>query len=102
VRSAIATDEDLNEALRRRYLFPLDVSTRAEEITTSLRAYFTAGRHVDQAAAELSVHPNTLRYRLVRFEELTGTRLRDPLVALEVWWALEAESMRQFLEESPK
>jgi DNA-binding PucR family transcriptional regulator len=44
--------------------------------------------HVERAAERLFVHPNTLRYRLARYEELTGTNLRDPLAAFEVWWAL--------------
>lgn len=37
---------------------------------------------------------HTLRYRLGRFEELTGASLRDPVVAFEVWWALERASLR--------
>jgi len=35
-----------------------------------------------------------MRYRLGRFEELTGASLRDPVAAFEVWWALERASLR--------
>ena len=35
------------------------------------------------------LHPNTLRYRLRRFEELTRCDLKDPDRRMEVWWALE-------------
>ena len=34
--------------------------------------------HVERAAEQLFVHPNTLRYRIGRFEELTGANLRNP------------------------
>lgn len=41
------------------------------------RVYFAAGMHVERAAERLFVHPNTLRYRIARFEELTDASLRD-------------------------
>ena len=50
--------------------------------------------HVERTAERLFVHQNTVRYRLARFEELTGASLRDPKVAFEVWWALERAAMR--------
>jgi DNA-binding PucR family transcriptional regulator len=31
---------------------------------------------------------------MTRFEELTGTSLREPRTALEVWWALQRERVR--------
>jgi len=60
---------------------------------SDLRAYFECGLHVERAAERLFVHPNTMRYRLARFEELTGAGLRDPVVAYEVWSALERASL---------
>jgi DNA-binding PucR family transcriptional regulator len=39
------------------------------------------------------VHPNTLRHRLRRFEETTGTTLRDPRHLVELWWALERQRL---------
>jgi DNA-binding PucR family transcriptional regulator len=49
--------------------------------------------HVERSAERLFVHQNTVRYRIARFEELTGVSLRDPGVAFEVWWALERAAM---------
>jgi DNA-binding PucR family transcriptional regulator len=49
---------------------------------------------IDRAAEQLFVHPNTLRYRIGRFEEITGTNLRNPRTALEVWWALQRDAIR--------
>jgi DNA-binding PucR family transcriptional regulator len=34
-----------------------------------------------------------VRYRIARFEELTGASLADTEVLLEVWWALELSAM---------
>jgi hypothetical protein len=94
LRPAIVADADVGDALWRRYLNPLGATRSAAELTASLRAYFESDLHVERAADRLFVHPNTLRYRLGRFEELTGASLRDPVVAFEVWWALEWASLR--------
>jgi len=44
---------------------------------------------MDDTARALHVHPNTLRHRLKRFEELTGSSLRNATEVMELWWALE-------------
>ena len=44
---------------------------------------------MDDTARALHVHPNTLRHRLKRFEELTGASLRNATEVMELWWALE-------------
>ncbi|HEY0449248.1 helix-turn-helix domain-containing protein [Actinophytocola sp.] len=51
--------------------------------------YLTLGMRADLTAERMSVHHNTVRYRLRRYEELTGIDLRDPNHALEAWWALQ-------------
>jgi hypothetical protein len=94
LRAAVSADRDVGEALRRRYIDPLDATPSAEEVKTSLRAYFACGMHVERASERLFVHPNTLRYRIGRFEQLAGVSLRDPASAFEVWWALERAALR--------
>ena len=94
LRPAVVADDDVGDALCRRYLDPLAATRSAGELTATLRAYFESGLHVERAAERLFVHPNTMRYRLGRFEELTGASLRDPVAAFEVWWALERASLR--------
>ncbi|UXY39455.1 helix-turn-helix domain-containing protein [Streptomyces sp. 1222.5] len=42
------------------------------------------------AADALFVHPNTVRYRLRRIEELTGRPLTDPLTVADLGAALYA------------
>jgi DNA-binding PucR family transcriptional regulator len=56
--------------------------------------------NVDRTAEHIYVHPNTVRYRINRFEEITGAHLRDARTAFEVWWALEHTALPT-LEEPP-
>ncbi|WP_028937104.1 PucR family transcriptional regulator [Pseudonocardia spinosispora] len=93
LRAAVVADQDVGEALRDRYLAPLARSGSGPEIITTLRVYLAAGSHVETAAEQLHIHPNTLRYRLARFEDLADVRLREPLVAFEVWWAVESAAI---------
>lgn len=94
LRATVAMDTDVGELLRRRYLEPLAPGGSAGELTATLRAYLACGMHVERTAKRLFVHQNTVRYRLSRFEELTGTSLHDTEVLLELWWALELSAMK--------
>jgi hypothetical protein len=88
---AIVADRAVGDALVRRYLEPLAASQT--EIAASLRVLFECDMHIERAAEQLFVHPNTLRYRIGRFEEITGANLRNTKGALEVWWALQRDSL---------
>lgn len=55
----------------------LDAAGRSDYIR-SLRAFFDHAGDVPKAAEALLLHPNTLRYRLRRMQELTGLDLKDP------------------------
>lgn len=48
------------------------------ELVESLRVYLRAGANARDAARLLTLHPNTLRYRISRVEALSGLDLRDP------------------------
>jgi sugar diacid utilization regulator len=62
----------------------------------TLAQYFDSGCNIDRAAAELSVHRSTLKYRLKRIRELLGRDLNDgPTrlnlhLATRVWLTLES------------
>jgi hypothetical protein len=90
VRAAVVADRDVTEQLTRRYLEPLATASSGEDIVATLRAFLDCGLRIDGAAEHLFVHPNTVRYRLGRFEELTGVSLRDTTVICELSWALDA------------
>ena len=90
IRPAILADEPLGDAFAARYLEPLDALGRmGTELDATLRAWFDQEMRIEETARVLHVHPNTLRHRLRRFEEVTGTTLRDPRHLVELWWALE-------------
>lgn len=74
LRGTQHTDALLEETVRP--LTEYDERRRAELLAT-LRAYVTSGFNLTKAAAQLSVNPNTVVYRLRRIHALTG---RDPAV----------------------
>jgi sugar diacid utilization regulator/putative methionine-R-sulfoxide reductase with GAF domain len=47
------------------------------EYVKTLHAYLDADRHLERAAADLHVHPNTVRYRLSKAQDMLGVNLRD-------------------------
>ena len=71
-----ASDPDVTAVLRRRYLAPFaDDAEFGRIVLDSVQSYLAHDRRISAAARALSVHENTLRYRLQKFEQLTGTRL---------------------------
>ncbi|SDH14444.1 PucR family transcriptional regulator [Agrococcus jejuensis] len=61
-----------------------------DAVLEAVGAYLDHGRSIPEAAASVHVHVNTLRYRLRRFEELTGADLASTTALVETAWALEA------------
>jgi DNA-binding PucR family transcriptional regulator len=66
------------------------------ELLATLAQYFDSGCSIDQAAAVLSIHRSTLKYRLKRVRELLGQDLYDGSTRLDlhlatrVWLTLES------------
>jgi hypothetical protein len=65
---------------------PLD----RRRLLETLEHWFAAGGSAADAAHRLYVHPNTVRYRLRRVEELTGRSLSDPAAVADLGAALQA------------
>jgi DNA-binding PucR family transcriptional regulator len=58
---------------------------RRTALLDTLERYLAERRSVIESARALFIHPNTLRQRLARIEELTGVELdRDDLLSLEL------------------
>ncbi|MBJ8344659.1 helix-turn-helix domain-containing protein [Antrihabitans sp. YC2-6] len=93
LRAAVAMDSDVSDIIRARYLDPLSPGDSARELIATVRAYLACDMHVERTATRLFVHQNTVRYRLARFEELTGASLRETQVIVEVWWAIALSEM---------
>jgi sugar diacid utilization regulator len=62
-------------------------ATRSGHLLETLRAYLESGEQ-QAAARRLSVHPNTLRYRLDRIREITDLEPDDPETRLNLTVAL--------------
>ncbi|WP_414504146.1 PucR family transcriptional regulator [Streptomyces sp. NEAU-L66] len=89
LRATVVALPAVGEQLVTLRLSPL--AERGEDgaqLEEAAAAYLRQGLRLEAAARTLYVHPNTLRNRLRRFEEITGTNLRDPADLAEVWWAL--------------
>lgn len=83
-------DERVGGVLERRCLGGLEAARdKGAALEETVRAYMEWGRRVEPTARALAVHPNTLRHRLARFEELTGLDLRRTRDLVAVWTALE-------------
>ena len=57
---------------------------------TSVRVWLEHDRQTDRAARVLHVQPNTLLYRVRRFEQISGRSLASTESLAEVWLALRA------------
>ncbi|QTD96584.1 PucR family transcriptional regulator [Streptomyces cyanogenus] len=94
-RVAVVAEPELGELLLDRYLRPLEAEGEfGALVEESVRAYLEGGRRIREVARRAHVHVNTVRYRLRRFEELTGTSLDAPGTVVEVSWALAARALR--------
>jgi len=60
----------------------------ATEYAKTLRTYLDCSRDSAATAARLSLHQNTLRYRLRRANELFGIDLDNPDDTLTLWLSL--------------
>lgn len=82
-----------------RYIAPLLEQGRfGETLRSTVREYLASGMRIHRAAQSLYVHPNTLRHRLERFEEITKADLRNVQDLIELWWALERHELDRSLD----
>ncbi|MFJ5226283.1 PucR family transcriptional regulator [Streptomyces sp. NPDC088400] len=94
---ALADQPLLGSYLSGRLLGSLDRSDAFhQQLALTALTFLDHGRRLDQTAATLFTHPNTVRYRLGRLQQITGESLTDPLPegrsgplgTLHWWWAL--------------
>ncbi|MFG1676691.1 helix-turn-helix domain-containing protein [Micromonospora sp. NPDC049282] len=95
--TALAAQPALAELLRGALLGALDPADEFHrELAATALAWLDHGQRLDQTAAALHVHPNTVRYRLRRLREVTGgppvedgARCTVP-ETVHWWWALRS------------
>ncbi|MHB1786955.1 MAG: PucR family transcriptional regulator [Acidimicrobiales bacterium] len=87
---AVDSEDFVGDCLVARYLDPLRALRGSPaDLEQTLHELFRAGLRVEDAARASFVHPNTVRHRLHRFEEVTGADLRRTEDLVGVWWALQ-------------
>jgi sugar diacid utilization regulator len=79
---------DAGDALAERYVGPLEDVANGAELVATLRAWQEMGMRTEATAERLHIHANTLRYRLARYEELTGVDLAETEEVVGLWLAL--------------
>jgi hypothetical protein len=95
LRPAVIADAEVSDVLIHRWIEPVLHDGRSgPTILATVDAYLKHGLRNDVTAAAEFIHHNTLRYRLDRFEQLSGADLRDTETLFEVWWALQAWGLR--------
>ena len=97
-RTTVLLDEVLTLVGREeRLVDPRIVDLRAREpvLAETLRVYLDSFGDVAAAARSLHVHPNTVRYRVRRIENLMSTSLADPEVRLLFSLGLRLPGPRQ-------
>ena len=89
-RIGVPAVPELAALVRDRYLAPLrGAGAFGAEVEVVLRAYLANARSIPRTAAATHAHVNTVRYRLSRFEELTGRDLAQTDTLIELSWALQ-------------
>jgi hypothetical protein len=86
-------DRTLAADLATAALAPLDELRPGPRgrLRATLRAWLDHPGQVTRVAADLHVHPQTVRYRVAQLRELFGERLEDPDARFELALALRAE-----------
>ena len=96
LHAAIFHEHHVGDRLVHRYLEPLDrLGAFGRTVETTLEEFFRQGMRIELTAKALFVHPNTLRHRLRRFEEITGADLGRSEELFRVWWALERRRLHR-------
>ena len=87
---AVIADRDVGDELLRRIIDPvLDQGRTGEALLETVMRYLANDLRLEVTAEEMFLHVNTVRYRLRRFEELSGTTLRHLDDLVKVWWAIQ-------------
>jgi hypothetical protein len=86
----LTADEEALADLRARVLAPLDGlrPTVTTKLVETLRSWLLHHGRREAVAAELFVHPQTVRYRMGQLRDAFGERLEDPQSVLELTIAL--------------
>ncbi|EOD64230.1 helix-turn-helix domain-containing protein [Amycolatopsis vancoresmycina] len=93
----LLSDEDLVDQLAGHQLGPLAEFSAATQLrlAETLLSWLGHGGKIPKIAAELVVHPQTVRYRLRQLEQVFGDRLHDPETRFTMEMVLRAMALRR-------
>lgn len=93
VEVVLGADPEAVADLRRRALAPLQGvrGGTADRLAETLRSWLLHRGQREAVAADLHIHPQTVRYRMGQIRELYGARLDDPRTVLELTVALGSQ-----------
>jgi hypothetical protein len=87
---AVIADRDVGDRIVRRIVDPVLAHGKTGiALLDTVARYLRNDLRLELTAEQMFLHVNTVRYRLRRFEELSGTSLRHVDDLVQVWWALE-------------
>lgn len=90
----VAAGGRTGEALVERFVDRVQRSgSGGEELVATVEAFLARGMQVRATAQALHLHPNSLRKRLRRYEQLTGADLGSIEDLAAVWFALKRRAM---------
>jgi hypothetical protein len=99
---AVIADRDVGDELVRRIIDPvLAQGATGQAILETVTRYMQNDLRLEVTAQEMYLHVNTVRYRLRRFEELVGMTLRHLDDLVQVWWAIQRQSLSTPPPEQP-
>jgi len=81
-------------AVRAKVERTLSELKRKPQLYETLRCYLDLDLDVIAAAKALNLHPNSLRYRLTKIEEIIGASLRKPATISNLYLAITLDSVR--------
>ncbi|MDV8022758.1 helix-turn-helix domain-containing protein [Rhodococcus sp. IEGM 1330] len=94
--------DDVAEQMASVHLDPLLVrGVAGREIMDTVATYLDHDRRVDDTAASLFVHRNTVRNRVARFGDLTGLDIDSTADLVLAWWLLTRDRAQRAALQDP-
>jgi hypothetical protein len=86
---SVLSDNEVGDVLLARYVEPFEkMGAAGLSILHTVEVYLNTDCALAETAKQSYLHVNSVRYRLRRFEEVTGRSLRSTVTIAELWWAL--------------
>lgn len=89
----LAGNQEITRPFVQHYLEKVNQRKDGDLIKETLESYLNHNGQLKKAAENLFVHPNTIKYRIEKFQDITGFDLLDPEIRLNLILALRLEKM---------